>query len=71
VSAPGGASESARSFPTTPPERAAEIIIEGMERDQFQVYVGRDARMMNILYRLSPKRATRFMYNQMKSLLPR
>jgi NAD(P)-dependent dehydrogenase (short-subunit alcohol dehydrogenase family) len=28
------------------------------------------ARMMNCLYRLSPLRATRFMYRQMKSLLP-
>jgi NAD(P)-dependent dehydrogenase (short-subunit alcohol dehydrogenase family) len=62
--------DSSRSFQTTSAERAAEIIIDGMERDQFQVYVGRDASMMNILYRLNPKRAARFMYNQMKSLLP-
>jgi NAD(P)-dependent dehydrogenase (short-subunit alcohol dehydrogenase family) len=63
--------ESSRSFPTTSAEDAAEIIIKGMERDQFQVYVGNDARMMNLLYRLSPRRATRFMYNRMKELLPR
>lgn len=63
-------SSSAKSFPTTPPERAAEIIVDGMERDLFHVYVGRDAKMMNYLYRLSPRRATRFMYNQMKGLLP-
>ncbi|MBK8136725.1 MAG: SDR family oxidoreductase [Anaerolineae bacterium] len=63
-------SSSAKSFPTTPPERAAEIIVDGMERDQFHVYVGRDSKMMNYLYRLSPRRATRFMYNQMKGLLP-
>ncbi|MFP4323193.1 MAG: hypothetical protein ACLFTK_12130 [Anaerolineales bacterium] len=43
-------------------------LIKGIERDAFQVYVGRDANMMNMLYRLSPKRATRFMYNQMKAL---
>ncbi len=71
VSAPAGASttEAAKSFPTTSAERAAEVIIEGMEADKFQVYIGRDANMMNILYRLSPKRAAQFMYNQMKSLL--
>lgn len=60
-----------RSFPMTSAERAAEVIVNGMERDKFQVYVGRDANMMNLLYRLNPRRATRFMYNQMKSLLPK
>jgi NAD(P)-dependent dehydrogenase (short-subunit alcohol dehydrogenase family) len=63
--------ESSPSFPTTSAEDAANIIIDGMERDVFQVYVGRDAKMMNLLYRLSPKRATRFMYGKMKGLLPR
>ncbi len=62
--------ESSQSFPTTSAEDAANIIIDGMERDLFQVYVGRDAKMMNLLYRLSPKRATRFMYGKMKGLLP-
>ena len=62
--------ESSQSFPTTSAEDAANIIIDGMERELFQVYVGRDAKMMNLLYRLSPKRATRFMYGKMKGLLP-
>ena len=62
--------ESSQSFPATSAEDAAQIIIDGMERDAFHVYVGRDARMMNLLYRLSPKRATRFMYGKMKGLLP-
>lgn len=51
-------------------DEAAETIINGMKRNEFQVYVGRDARMMNVLFRLNPKRATHFMFNQMKSLLP-
>lgn len=68
IQAPAGSE--ARSFPTTPADKAAEIIISGMERDKFQVYVGRDASMMNLLYRLSPRRATRFMYGKMKALLP-
>jgi short-subunit dehydrogenase len=67
IEAPAG--DSAKSFPTTSAEDAANIIIDGIERDAFQVYVGRDAKMMNLLYRLSPRRATRFMYNQMKGLL--
>lgn len=65
-----GNADSAKSFPTTSAEDAAKIILNGIERDKFQVYVGRDAKMMNYFYRLSPFRATRFMYNQMKGLLP-
>ncbi len=61
--------QAARSYRTTSAERAAEIIIDGMERNKFQVYVGSDATMMNILYRLHPRFATNFMFNQMKSLL--
>lgn len=61
--------DSAQKFPMTSAEDAAAIIIDGMERDQFQVYVGRDAKMMNLFYRLSPKRATQFMYGRMKGLL--
>ncbi|MBP6015150.1 MAG: SDR family oxidoreductase [Candidatus Promineofilum sp.] len=66
----GADSEAAQSFPMTTADDAAEIIIKGMERDKFQVYVGNDAKMMNWLYRLDPRRATQFMYNRMKELLP-
>lgn len=62
--------EAAHSFSQVTPDVAAGTIIEGMKRDKFQVYVGRDARMMNILYRVNPRWATRFMFNQMKALLP-
>jgi short-subunit dehydrogenase len=68
ISAPSDAT-SQRSFQTTTAERAAEVIIEGMAANRFQVFIGRDSNMMNLLYRFNPKRATRFMYNQMKSLL--
>ncbi|MBZ0287530.1 MAG: SDR family NAD(P)-dependent oxidoreductase, partial [Anaerolineae bacterium] len=70
IAIPSAGGESSRSFPTTSAADAAETIINGMERDQFQVYIGNDAKMMNWLYRLSPRRATRFMYNRMKGLLP-
>lgn len=63
-------SEAAQGFPMTTAEDAAEIIIKGMERDSFQVYVGNDAKAMNWLYRLNPRWATQFMYNRMKELLP-
>ncbi len=69
IAAPAAADDAAQSFPTTSAEDAAQIILNGIENDAFQVYIGNDAKMMNWLYRLSPKRATRFMYNRMKQLL--
>jgi short-subunit dehydrogenase len=52
-----------------PPAKAARIILEGLERDRFHILVGRDARVMDALYRLSPERATRFIARQMRFLL--
>jgi short-subunit dehydrogenase len=57
------------SFKTLAPEKAAEIIIEGMQKDKFRVLVGPDARMMDLLYRLNPRNATRLIFKQMQSLL--
>lgn len=61
----------AQSFPTTSAEDAAKMMVDAMERDKFQVYVGNDSKLMNVLYRLNPGYATRFMYNKMKELLPK
>jgi NAD(P)-dependent dehydrogenase (short-subunit alcohol dehydrogenase family) len=51
------------------PARAAQLILEGIENDRYRVLVGPDARLMDAIYRLSPQRAARFIYNQMRSLL--
>ena len=59
-----------RSIKTLEPATAAEIIIDGMEQDRFRVLVGSDATFMDRLYRLSPQRAAKLIFNQMKSLLP-
>lgn len=64
-------SSAAQSFPTTSAQDAAKMMVDGMERDKFQVYVGNDSKLMNVLYRLNPGYATRFMYNKMKDLLPK
>jgi len=53
----------------TSSEDAADTIINGMEQDKFQVYIGNDAKMMNLLYKLVPRRATQFMQSRMKGLL--
>ena len=41
-------------FPTTSPEDAARIILDGIEDDQFHIYVGRDSRMTTLLKRPRP-----------------
>jgi short-subunit dehydrogenase len=50
-------------------EQAARLIVDGMEHDRYRVMVGSDAKMMDRLYRLTPRRAAGFIANQMKDLL--
>jgi NAD(P)-dependent dehydrogenase (short-subunit alcohol dehydrogenase family) len=57
--------------PVLPADRAAQIILDGMERNRYRVLVGRDARLMDALCRLSPRRAADFIASQMKDLLAR
>lgn len=52
------------------PDKAAQIILDGIERNHFRIVVGSDAALMDFVYRLNPKRAAQFIHNQMKSLLP-
>jgi hypothetical protein len=42
-----------------------------MERNAYRVLVGRDARMMDLLYRINPSGAAAFIARQMKDLLGR
>ncbi|MRH45113.1 SDR family NAD(P)-dependent oxidoreductase [Aquibacillus halophilus] len=51
------------------PKEASEIIIKGMETDQYRVLAGKDSKMMDKLYRLSPKLAVGIIAKQMKKLL--
>jgi len=55
---------------TTSADAAARMILDGMERNAYRVMVGGDAKLMDRLYRLSPRRAAGFIANQMKALLP-
>lgn len=51
------------------PSKAAEIIVDGIEKDEYSVFVGRDSAFLNLFYRFSPKRAAGFISKQMASLL--
>lgn len=67
---PGVDLDQAQSIPTMSPEEAAKQIIKAIEKDDYQAYVGSDAKFMGFLSRLSPKRAAKTIFNQMRSLLP-
>jgi NAD(P)-dependent dehydrogenase (short-subunit alcohol dehydrogenase family) len=69
VAIPGGAAAQQGDYPTTAADVAARVILDGIRRDRLHVYVGRDARLMNLFSRISPRRATHLIQKQMKSLL--
>ena len=51
------------------PGKAAQIIIEGIERNRYRILVGLDSKLMDFLYRVSPKHAADLIFKLMKSLL--
>lgn len=71
VAIAAAAETSSRAARTYPADKAARDIVDGLEQDRFRVLVGSDARLMDRLYRLSPRRATAFIAGQMKDLLNR
>ncbi len=64
---PEQAAKAASSLTTA--ESAARQILDGMERRAYRVVVGRDARMMDLLYRVNPSGASAFIARQMRGLL--
>lgn len=50
----------------TTPSKAAEIIIDGMEKDRYRVLVGSDAKFLDFYYRFNPKSAAAFINKMMK-----
>ena len=61
-------SSSAKGYKMTEPDNAAEMIINGMEKDAFQLYVGSDAKFMNLLYKLNPRKAIKFIKDKMSNM---
>lgn len=59
-----------RSIKPLSPKEAAEQIIAGIEAGHYQVFVGRDSRMMDLFYRISARHASGTIAKQMASLLP-
>ncbi|TXI41116.1 MAG: SDR family NAD(P)-dependent oxidoreductase [Mycobacterium sp.] len=58
-----------RKAPSKTPEQAGEKIVEAIAKDRFRVLVGTDARLLDLLARVSAKRTTGFIAKQIKSVL--
>lgn len=58
-----------KSLKVLSPAKAAEIIINGMENNSYRVLVGKDAKIMDFLYRLNPRSAAKSISQKMKRLL--
>lgn len=72
VSVPGAeGSADASAHRTTSPSDAAEIIIAGLAKGSYRVFVGRDSRMLDLLTRIAPERAMGLIVKQMGHLLAR
>jgi short-subunit dehydrogenase len=52
-------------------DKAAAIMIEGIERNRQRIFVGKDSRIMDYMYRLNPDWAMRFIAKKMKDHLPK
>jgi hypothetical protein len=50
------------------PENAALQVIKAIEKDKFRAMVGKDAIMLDILYRLSPRRAVDYIVKKMGAI---
>jgi len=61
--------EQEKKFNPMDPGKAADIIIDAMEKGKERIFVGKDSKMLNRLYRLSPGFASRMIAKNMKSLL--
>jgi hypothetical protein len=63
------ADEATTTMRALPANDAANIIIDGIESDKYSILVGSDAKFMDFIYRISPKRAAAYISKQMKNLL--
>ena len=62
-----GISTKSGSYKLTSPEETAYLVIDGIEKNKFKVYIGSDAKFMKFIYKLSPKKAIDYINKKMKS----
>ncbi len=52
-----------------PADRAAHVILDGLERDDLRIVVGSDAKLMILTARIAPEASIRLIQKKMKNLL--
>lgn len=57
------------SVPMTSADKAARIMVDGIEKDRLHIYVGLDARLMSLAIKVAPRVAIRFVQQQMAKRL--
>jgi short-subunit dehydrogenase len=62
-------SSESSSYKMLSAEKAAQIIVEGIEQNKFQLYVGSDSKMMNLMYKFSPKKAIKLINKKMGNMI--
>lgn len=63
VDEPTAADES--KVPMTTPDKAARIMLDGIEKDRLHIYVGLDARLMNLAVKVAPRSAIKLVRRAM------
>lgn len=61
------AAEDERAKNMLSPEQAAKLIVDAMENDRFRVFIGKDCKVMNLLYSLRPSFAMKMINKVMDS----
>jgi short-subunit dehydrogenase len=69
VDRPGPADADESNARMLSPEKAASIMIQGIEKDKLHIYVGTDAKLMSFAIKVAPRTAIRFVQKQMSKLL--
>lgn len=59
-----------KEYKALAPDKAAQMIVDGIEKNRYRILVGSDSAFMDFIYRFSPERAARYIYKQMRTLLP-
>jgi len=62
-----GISTSSGNYKMTSPEDTASLIIDGIEKNKFKVYIGSDSKFMKFIYKISSKGAIDYINKKMKS----
>lgn len=62
------AAKSKQSKLALDPKTASNIIINAIEKKKYRVMVGKDAKVLDILYRINPRRAVNFIVKKMGNM---